>query len=83
MPRTKLGEKYSPKPPEIDILRAYILERKAVLKVSTKELAAVCHVSYGVMRRYMTQSPGDWPASVRNSACKRLGLKVTSTVEIA
>lgn len=72
MPRTRLDQLNEP---EIDWLRAAILERMAVLKVNQKELAAAAHVNYDVFRKYFTRSPWSWPDDIRNSVCRKLGLR--------
>ena len=72
MPRTNL-DRYAA--PPIDWLRAAILERMAALHVSQKDLADAAHISYELMRKYFTRSPWSWPDEVRNSVCRKLGLR--------
>lgn len=72
IPRTKLDKLADP---EIDWLRAAILERMAVKHVDRKQLAAISFISYAQMRDYFTQSPWDWPDDVRKAVCKYLGLR--------
>lgn len=72
MPRTKL-EKFST--PEIDWLKAAILERMDALDVTQKDLAESAHISYELMRKYFTRSPWAWPADVRGAVCRKLGLR--------
>lgn len=81
MPKTRLTEKYSPKPPPIDWLRAAILERQAVLGFDLKKLAAVGGISYDYMRKLIRVSPWDWPSPVREKICKALGVKAIRGVE--
>ncbi len=69
--------------PEIDWLRAVILERMAVKHISIKQLASGVHVHYDTMRKYMMQSPESWPCDVRAKVCTTLGIKTTRMVEIA
>ena len=76
MPRTKLCEKYAPKPPPIDWLWAAVLERKARNRISLKDLAAIGGVSYGTMRQYARESPWDWPRELRENVVKGLGLSL-------
>ena len=79
MPRTKLGEKYSPKDPPIDWLRAAVLERKAVKRLDLKTMAKMSCVSYERMRNLILQSPWDWPREIRERVCKSLGINLTIT----
>lgn len=79
MPKTKLDKMAIP---EIDWLRAVILERMAVKGVSRKELAKAANVCYATMREYFTESPLEWPADVREAVCKRLGVKTLVEVGI-
>ena len=79
MPKTKLDKMAIP---EIDWLRAVILERMAVFGISRKDLAKSANVCYETMRQYFTYSPVDWPADVRMAVCKRLGVKTILEVGI-
>lgn len=79
MPKTKLGDRYSSKPPPIDWLWACILERCMALHLSRKDLADMAGVSYETMRRYITTSPWNWPRNIRETLCKRLGVNITVT----
>lgn len=81
MPRTKLTEKYCPKPPPIDWLRAAILERQAVMGYDLKRLAGVGGISYDYMRKLITVSPWEWPSDVREKICKEFGVKPVRGVE--
>lgn len=81
MPRTKLGDKYAPKYPPIDWLRAAVLERQAVLGFDLKKLAVVGGISYEYMRKLIRISPWDWPTPVREKICKALGVKAVRGVE--
>lgn len=79
MPKTKLDKLAIP---EIDWLRAVILERMAVKGITRKDLAKTANVCYETMREYFTYSPLDWPADVREAVCKRLGVKTIVEVGI-
>lgn len=79
MPRTNFDRINEP---EIDWLRAVILERMAVKSINIKQLSDKVKVPYTTMRRYMTQSPESWPCDVRAKVCTALGVKATRTVEI-
>ena len=68
-------------PPPIDWLWAATLERRAALKVSIKDLAKLCNVSYGTMRNYCAESPWEWPRCTREKACKALGIIFTAEPE--
>ena len=81
MPRTKLAEKFTPKAPPIDVLRAAVLERQAVLGYTLKDLAEICEISYSYMRTLSRGSPWDWPAPVREKVCRALGIKTYRGVE--
>lgn len=79
MPKTKLDKLAIP---EIDWLRAVILERMAVYGISRKDLAKTANVCYETMRDYFTYSPTEWPIQVREAVCKRLGIKTVLEVGI-
>lgn len=81
MPRTKIGEKYSPKPPPIDWLWAAVLERKTVLGYDLKQMADIAGVSYDKMRHWIRVSPWKWSDSARNNVCRRFGIKTVRRVE--
>jgi len=81
MPKTKIGEKYSPKPPPIDWLWAAVLERKKVLRYDLKQMAEIAGVTYATMRRYIGISPWQWNDSARNNVCRRFGIKTVRRVE--
>ena len=76
MPKVKLNKKV---PPPVDWLWALVLERKATMKLSVKDMAEVAGVSYTTMRNYAGKSPWDWPRPMRERMCKELGIKVTMT----
>lgn len=77
MPKTKLAEKYSAlKAPPIDWLWAAVLERRAQLGMSTKDLADRVGIRYDTLRYYVKKSPWDWPRHLREKVCSILGLKV-------
>lgn len=81
MPRTKIGEKYSPKPPPIDWLWAAVLERKMVLRYDLQQMADIAGVTYATMRRYIGISPWEWSDSARNNICRRFGIKIVRSVD--
>ena len=81
MPKTKLGEKYSPKPPKIDWLWAAVLERKMVMRYDLKDMAAIAGVNYNAMRHLITKSPWDWPNDIRNKVVDKLGIKIVQSVD--
>lgn len=81
MPKTKLGAKFSPKPPEIDWLWAAVLERKMVMRYDLREMAAIAGVSYDLMRKYIGMSPWDWPNDVRKKVVTKLGIPVVQSVK--
>ena len=78
MPRTR----FSPSRfPPINDLRAAILERKFVGRLTWEEIGAAADVSGEVMRKYATtKDPEDWPRDVRNKVCRFLEIKVTTTI---
>ena len=73
MPKVNLNKKQYP---PIDWLWAAVLERRAVMGVSLKDLAEMCHVSYGTMRNYAMKSPWAWSKDMRDTVCKSLGISV-------
>ena len=78
MPRTKLSQ---PRFPPINNLRAAILERKFVGRLTWAEIGAAAHISGDVMRKYATtKDPEEWPRDVRNQVCRFLEIRVTTTV---
>lgn len=81
MPRTKLSDMYAHKAPPVDVLRAYMLERQAVMGYTLKQLAEIGGISYSYMRKLAGTSPWDWPKPVREKVCKALGLKPIYGVE--
>lgn len=81
MPRTKLQDKYAPKAPPIDWLRAAMLERQDVMGYNLKQLAEVGGISYSYMRTLSRKSPWDWPKPVLEKVCRELGLKPIYGVE--
>lgn len=78
MPKTRFDR---PRYPPINNLRAAILERKFVAKLSWKDLAAASGISESAMRKMATtQPPEEWPVRTRNAVCRLLDIKVTVTV---
>ena len=81
MPKLKIGEKYSPKPPKIDWLWAAVLERKMVMRYDLKDMADIAGVNYDTMRRLITKSPWDWPNHIRKRVAEKLGIKIIQSVD--
>ena len=72
MPRTKFDV---PKYPPIDWLMAAILERKKVMKLDWSDLADASKISVDSMKRLAsTRPPEEWPADIRKSVCRKLGI---------
>ena len=62
--------------PPVDWLWGAILERQRVYGLSLQEMADIAGVSYGMMRRYIGESPWKWPPEIRKRLCNSLGLKI-------
>ena len=78
MPRTKFDR---PRYPPINQLRAAILDRKFIAKLSWEDLGQAAGISGAAMRKLATRKePQEWPQKVRNSVCRLLDIKVTVTV---
>lgn len=78
MPRTKLD---APRYPPINQLRAAILERKFVGKLSWDDLARAAKIEGSAMRKLVTtKPPEEWPPEVRNAVCRLLDLRVNIVV---
>jgi len=78
MPRTRFDK---PRYPPINNLRAAILERKFVAGLSWEDLANAAGISGASMRKLATaKAPDEWPPKVRNSVCRLLDIKVSTTV---
>lgn len=73
MPKVNLNRKEQP---PMDWLWAVVLERRAVNKMTVKDLAKIAGVSYGTMRNYATKSPWDWPRPMRERVCKEFGISL-------
>ena len=81
MPRTKLGDKYSrPKEPEIDWLKAAMLERMDAKRLTMKELSEASGICYATMRVLMRKSPRDWNTQQRDRVCAVLGIQTVRQV---
>lgn len=78
MPRTR----FSPSRfPPINNLRAAILERKFVGRLTWEQIGNAAGVSGDVMRQYAThKDPEDWPKDVRTKVCRFLEIKVTTII---
>ncbi len=72
MARTKLGNQYSV--PEIDWLKALVMERADALGYNHKTLAEKTGIEYATFRRMMRTSPWDWKPERRKSVCRTLGI---------
>ena len=81
MPKTRIGEKYSKKPPPIDWLLAAILERKIAYGYDLKKLARVADVSYDYMRKIITRPTKEWPVGALTNVCRAFGIKMIPTVD--
>lgn len=81
MPRTKLGEKFAPKDPPIDWLKAAILERIQVKGYNLKILATRIDVSYEYLRTLMGRPPMEWPHNYRDAVCRELGIRYQIRIE--
>lgn len=74
MPRTKLDK---PKYPPINQLRAAILERKFVSRMSWADLAAGTGITETTMRHLAaSKPPEEWPVDVRAAVCRKLGISI-------
>ena len=80
MPRTKLGEKFSKRPPRIDWLWAAILERKMAYKCDLKTLSSDIGVSYNTMRKVITKPTREWPPAILESVCKKFDIQLIPSV---
>ena len=79
MPKTKLDKFSKHEDPPIDWLWAAVLERMRVKKIDLKGLSKAAGCSYESMRRYINESPWNWPRGVREGVCKHLGVGFTVT----
>lgn len=78
MPRTRFDK---PKYPPIDLLKAVILERKMVMKLSYDDIASHVGVSTIHLRRLMTtENTNDWNPDIRKAVCKMLGIGIQTTL---
>jgi len=78
MPRTKFDK---PRYPPINNLRAAILERKFVARLSWDDLASAAGISGASMRKLATAKPPDeWPPKVRTGVCRLLDIKLSTTI---
>lgn len=77
MPRTKLGELYSPpKHPPVDHVKALVLERAAVLGRSPDELAAGMGVSRATWFARKRQPSAEWPLGELLAICRSLDVDI-------
>lgn len=80
MATTKKGR---PEYPEINMLRAVILDRKLTMGLSYEDLAEGCGTSGIYIRKLMaTKDPDHWNPDIRAAVCKRVGLDVETTVRV-
>ena len=78
MPRTKFDK---PRYPPINNLRAAILERKFVARLSWEDLGGAAGISGAAMRKLATAKPPDeWPPKVRTGVCRLLDIKLSTTI---
>lgn len=78
MGRTKLDK---PRYPPINDLRAAILERKFVSGMSWDDLGSAAGMKGPAMRKLATtKAPQEWPPKVRNSVCRLLEIRVSTTI---
>lgn len=79
MPRTVFDK---PKYPPVDKLKAVILERKLVMKLSYDDLAKAANSSSGYIRQMITlKHTDDWNPEMRKAICRRLGINIKTTIE--
>lgn len=63
--------------PDIDWLKAAILERKMAKKLEWADIAAKANVSPDAFRKIVTtKHTEDWNPDIRRAVCKALGIKV-------
>ena len=78
MPRTKFDK---PRYPPINNLRAAILERKFVSRMSWDDIGKSVGLEGATMRKLAsTKTPQEWPPKVRYGVCRLLDIKVNTTV---
>lgn len=74
MPRTKLDP---PKYPPVDWLLAGILERKKTMGLTWDDIGVMCGTTGENMRQFVRKKPPmEWPKSLRETLCKKLGLEI-------
>lgn len=74
MPKTKFDK---PKYPPVDKLKAVILERKLVMKLTYDDMANVAGVSPEYMRKMITvRHTDDWNPDARRKLCRFMGLNI-------
>ena len=79
MPKTKFDV---PKFQPINRLRAMILERMYVSKMTLQDLADIAHISYPYMRKLMSKKdPWEWPRDVRQRVCQGLDIHIEQSVD--
>lgn len=83
MPRTKLGDKYSPKAPPLDDAWGRVLCRMQQLDMDKKTMAELTGFHYDTIRHTMTQPPGDWPPNIRDAILRVLGLRAELVIKDA
>ena len=79
MPRTKLDEI-----PEVDELKALILERKLAYKLSWEDIATKAKViSPTVLRKLVsTKRTEEWSPAYRTAVCRALGISQKSVFQV-
>ena len=73
--------------PQIDWLKAAVLERKMAKKMEWSEIAAKAHVTPDALRKIVTtKHSDDWNPDIRRSVCRTLGIStkmvITADVEL-
>ena len=79
---TKTGKKIEPTYPDVNWLRAAILDRKSTLHLSWNEIGEAVGTTGGALRQllYSTPDPWDWPNYTRQKVCRVLGLEIRQFV---
>jgi len=82
MPKNGTKQKIEPVYPEINWLRAAILERKRTLHLSWNQIAEAVGTTGGALRQLMhsTPDPWDWPRYTLKKVCRVLGLEIRQFV---
>ena len=77
-----MGKPVKMKYPPLDKLKAAVRERKAVMHLSSQDLADVANVSAVYIRKMIAnQHSDDWNPLVKKKICDYLGLNIKTVVE--